>query len=282
MEVSASVKGILKMNDSSVIRRNSCKVAKFDELNVLATFHPADKDYGHMIIDEPKTPFVFDDDISHELDTETLMEKLRLAAQSETPAFGMDNDSDDSSDDEDYPESIDEKVHRMEFERRRRLHYKEFMSVPLARRLIAEEFGEKGIETSMSTDVFESCIPEVCTPEQEGMEDETMDDQSSTKAVHSTVTMDDYTPPKYDVEPGMDPSHRCYHKIMADLYGSDFKTSLVQDEGDGAEKMAEPPVPDVPEETVKKSSMRQSAMSITQGNNKPQTKPRKPSTNSNC
>lgn len=143
-------KGILKSSSSfdkhaataaaasSVSHRKS---AKFDELNVLQTYHPLDKDYGHMKVDEPKTPYnyVEPEDLD-QLDAELLAEKLRVAASSTNDSLS----DEESSEDEDEELTEEQKQHKLEFERRRKAHYNEFEAIKLARKLIEEEDEDDG------------------------------------------------------------------------------------------------------------------------------------------
>jgi len=133
-------KGILKTSSSFDKHSGAShrKSAKFDEINVLQTYHPPDKDYGHMKIEEPKTPFNYadpDEASGDQLDAELLAKKLTMAANTRTSSF----DGDEGSSEEDLDETEEEKVKRIEFEKRRKAHYNEFAAVKLARKLIEEE-----------------------------------------------------------------------------------------------------------------------------------------------
>ncbi|XP_044145491.1 protein phosphatase inhibitor 2 [Bufo gargarizans] len=126
----------------------SKKSQKWDEMNILATYHPSDKDYGLMKIDEPSTPFnriVGDDDddegamsdseCNEALTADVLAKKLE-AAEGTDPKFLA---QEESSEDEDEELTPEEREKKKEFEMKRKHHYNEGMNIKLARQLMAKE-----------------------------------------------------------------------------------------------------------------------------------------------
>ncbi|XP_063386671.1 protein phosphatase inhibitor 2-like [Cydia fagiglandana] len=141
-------KGILKTSRSVDVQSSDgapstskrAKEQRFDEMNIMETFHPANKDYGHMKVDEPKTPFSepVDGDMepADELDANILAAKL--AASMNKPPKCVEADSDDDMD-----ESDEARERRLEFEKKRKMHYNEFQALQLARKLLAQEEEEE-------------------------------------------------------------------------------------------------------------------------------------------
>ncbi|XP_053246888.1 protein phosphatase inhibitor 2 isoform X2 [Podarcis raffonei] len=124
------------------------KSQKWDEMNILATYHPAGKDYGLMKIDEPSTPYhsMAGDDEDAGSDTEcneavtadVLAKKLAAAAHGKGPKILAQQE--ESSEEEDESELTPEELEKKrQFEMKRKIHYNEGKNIKLARQLIAKE-----------------------------------------------------------------------------------------------------------------------------------------------
>ncbi|XP_076974044.1 protein phosphatase inhibitor 2 isoform X2 [Tamandua tetradactyla] len=154
------IKGILKNKSSatssvlasaeqpggSVDEELSKKSQKWDEMNILATYHPADKDYGLMKIDEPSTPYhsMIGDDEDALSDSETteamtpdLLAKKLAAAEGSEPKYRVQEQ--ESSGEEDSDLSPEEQEKKRQFEMKRKLHYNEGLNIKLARQLISKD-----------------------------------------------------------------------------------------------------------------------------------------------
>ncbi|XP_035508984.1 protein phosphatase inhibitor 2 [Morone saxatilis] len=134
------------------------KSQKWDEMNILATYHPADKDYGLMKIDEPSTPYnrmVGDDDDEGALSdsdghsglaADDLASKL-VAAEGSEPRFMKEEEEDEESSEEEEEElSPEEQAKKTHFQMMRKMHYNEGMNIKLARQLIASELEEENMQ----------------------------------------------------------------------------------------------------------------------------------------
>jgi protein phosphatase inhibitor 2 len=100
-----------------------------------------------MKVDEPKTPFNYIDPAlaeTDELDANLLAEKLKVASETVRRA----SIHCEESSDEEEPETEEDKSKRLEFEKRRKLHYNEASAIKLARKLIEEEPEEEDREAA--------------------------------------------------------------------------------------------------------------------------------------
>ncbi|CAF3273157.1 unnamed protein product [Rotaria socialis] len=128
----------------------SQKIPHFDEMNIIATYHPVNKDYGHMKIEEPKTPYAHNDNIDDEMDTDLYSDETAcvgfdpdalLQRLNETPGSCQSqmNRGSRRSLDENAAGTPEELEHRKRFEKHRKQHYNEFQVVRLRKQEIEAE-----------------------------------------------------------------------------------------------------------------------------------------------
>ncbi|EDW90198.1 fibronectin-binding protein A [Drosophila yakuba] len=145
-----------------------------------------------------------------------LREKLYKEVKLTMPDFFARNPScsSDESEDFEFPETIGERARRISFVRRRKLHYNEFSTVELARRLIREEFTQSSDSLpSVDNDYISEIAEEECAPCDDDSDDLIPYLQYDRPTDQSMFSDDSL--PKEDPEPGFHPTHHCFHKLMS-------------------------------------------------------------------
>jgi protein phosphatase inhibitor 2 len=122
---------------------------QWDEMNILMTNHPPNKDYGHMKIEEPKTPYnydasgsegeaISDDDEGkrNRLDPRALADRIQGV---NSAAEWRNDEQAEASDEETKHMTAEEIAQRKAFNEKRKHHYNEFLMIQKARQLIAQD-----------------------------------------------------------------------------------------------------------------------------------------------
>ncbi|PAA47891.1 hypothetical protein BOX15_Mlig022668g3 [Macrostomum lignano] len=148
--------------DESTAGSASHKLFQWDEMNILATYHPAGKDYGHMKVDEAPTPYEAAQPVTEEdedqdsggggqprtrrasfgdaVPAELLASRLRAEAADSggaganaplSPVHDLDADESELS--------AEERERRRQFRLKRKQHYNEFQAALVARQQSQED-----------------------------------------------------------------------------------------------------------------------------------------------
>uniref|UniRef100_A0A2K6P878 Protein phosphatase inhibitor 2 n=1 Tax=Rhinopithecus roxellana TaxID=61622 RepID=A0A2K6P878_RHIRO len=145
------IKRILKNKTStasSMVASTEQPSGSVDEerkMNILATYHPADKDDGLMKIDEPSTPYCHA--CSDTETTEAIAADILAAAEGLDPKYRIQEQ--ESSGQEASDLSPEEREKRRQFEMKRKLHYNEGLNIKLARELMSKDLYDDGKDEEM-------------------------------------------------------------------------------------------------------------------------------------